>query len=130
MSLAKIPYDQMDFVWITDHYDIHLSGLCRVDGELMLFKIVDVSDNEMPSYVVYPLTRLQKVKWLWKKWLFEVCIGEHWSYPQRKKGIHFYIKSPTWFWSTVFALYYWKSTKGSMMRTIRQMMTPHNTHKN
>ena len=128
----RIPYDTMTFVWIENHWDIHLTGLCRVDGELHSFKTMDETDyNEMNDNClcckdggtddakdcrcdvytnvvceVTKLTLIQKIKWLTRKWLFEVCVGKHWSYPHRYQGVHFNNKHPL-----LFQLYYYKFFK-------------------
>ena len=96
------PYDEMDWVWISDHYDIHLDGLCRHDGELSRFK----TDFDSEICTIYTLTNWEKIKWLWRKRMFEVCIGYHWTYPHRKQGVRFNYKKPRWFWDIIFKLYY------------------------
>lgn len=111
--LTTIPYDQMKFVWVTNHYDIHWAGLCRVDGSLCRFETRDETDYQRMNdgcpycgdpnndniddcsclpYVdivcdIYPLTVIEKFKWLCRKSLFEFCVGTHWSYPKRKDSL-------------------------------------------
>lgn len=113
--LVQLPYDRVDFVWVKSHYDIHLEGLCKYNGELHRFKVGSdfgydegVEDYILPIMNIYKLNRIEKFKWLCRKKLFEICVGKHFTYPYRKNGVRFYTKSPKWFWSKVFKLYYWK----------------------
>ena len=55
-KITTINYDEVDFVWIQNHWDIHLSGLCNYKGNLCEFKTIvgqwewndnfDVEDDE------------------------------------------------------------------------------------
>lgn len=104
-----IPLSLMEFVFVSDHYDIHLAGLCRVDGELCAFELdQETYANQNPLYNVYILNALQKLKELWGKKLFEVCVGHHWSYPERNGGAMFFYRYPKWFWKLIFKAYYIK----------------------
>jgi hypothetical protein len=110
----RIPYKNMQWVWISDHYDVHLAGLCRVKGELMRFEMPkDLMDRDkLPKVPVFRLSWLEKIHWLKKKCLFEWCIGYHWTYP-----LYFYKpRKPRWFWKIVFAIYY---GKWSMIRRMK-----------
>ena len=40
--IATLPYDEITFVWIQGHYDIHLSGLCKLGNTLFYFKTINV----------------------------------------------------------------------------------------
>ena len=42
--IATLPYDEITFVWIQGHYDIHLSGLCKLGNTLFYFKTINVDD--------------------------------------------------------------------------------------
>jgi len=113
--VIQLPYDKVDFIWVKSHYDVHLEGLCRVNNKIHRFKIAsefgydeDLDDYVLPIMNVYKLSKVDKIKWLFRKWLFEVCVGKHFTYPDRKNGVRFYTKSPKWFWNKVFRLYYWK----------------------
>jgi hypothetical protein len=64
-------------------------------------------DDDGPTvYNVKPLSSINKVKALISKKAFEICVGYHWTYPNRKNGEEFYVKWPHWFWNMVFHLYY------------------------
>lgn len=110
-NLVKIvPYDKMEFVWINNHYDCHLSGLCRYHNKLYkfrtFFRCVTECDGP-PDCSLYHLSIVDKVLWLSKKKMFEWCIGYHWSY---KDGIilepRYKFRKPRWFWNRVFNIYY------------------------
>ena len=114
-NMIKVPYSDMDFVWINGHYDIHLQGLCRYDGALCKFYTDGDTfynavgwwneEYEIDCYVT-PIVGWERLKWKLRKIAFEICIGYHWTYPQRKQGVHFYTKRPKWFWRIVFKSYY------------------------
>lgn len=53
---------EIDYVWICDYYDGPLTGLCLVDNKLMRFVI-----DEEDTYKCFPLTYLQKCKWILNK---------------------------------------------------------------
>ena len=99
---VKIPYNEVDFVWETSRYDIPLGGLCRYEDNLCEFK----GDYDTLIYTIYSLTTREKIKFLYRKKLFEICVGYHCSYPQRLQGANFYYKRPRWFWKLVCKLYY------------------------
>jgi hypothetical protein len=75
-------------VFVNAHWDINLGGLCRIDGELCRFRTID--DHDKPLVVeVFKMTPWQKVRALWKKKLFEICVGRHWTFPDRDLGVHY-----------------------------------------
>jgi hypothetical protein len=113
---ALIPYDELTFVWVRSHYDVHLEGLCRLKGKLCRFATLNAFDDGEPPLVcaVYPLTMRERLWWLWRKKRFEVCVGYHWTYP-RTKG--FYIRRPRWLFQALFNLHY----KGLRVRQWRWM---------
>ena len=76
-----INYDDVDFVWVSDHYDIHLRGLCRHNGELCEFE----TDWESEKVEIKPLSVPQKLRWLLSKKLFEWFVGYHWTYKNGKR---------------------------------------------
>lgn len=95
-------YNEVDFVWISNHYDIHLAGLCRVDGRLHRFE----TNDDTREVTIYRLTRIAKIRWILKKKLFEFCVGYHWTYPNRKQGLNWQYRRPEWLWKIVFVGYY------------------------
>jgi hypothetical protein len=107
-----LPYNEVDFLWVSDHYDIHLSGICKYQGRIYEFFTEDPGYNEEtddwePIYTkLFYLTRYQIIKWLLKKKMFEICVGYHWTYPNRKEGERFYYRNPQWLYTRLFKLYY------------------------
>ena len=108
--IDMISYDKMEFVFILSHYDINLSGLCKHNNKLCEFKLRDYDDpdDDLKCYI-YKLSFKEKIKWLYKKTIFEWCIGYHWTYPYRKNG--YKLRRPRWFWQIVHNLYYHKTIK-------------------
>jgi hypothetical protein len=106
--IATLPYDEITFVWIQGHYDIHLSGLCKLGNTLFYFKTINVDDYYDGKELmcdVYMLSSLEEVKWRLKNFFFEQMVGYHWSYPKRNnKG--YYIRKPKWLYKFLFKLYY------------------------
>ena len=49
---------------------------------------------------------ISKLKWYWKQWKFERCVGYHWTYPNRKRGKGFYYRNPKWLYVWLFNRYY------------------------
>ena len=103
----EIPYDDVNFVWVTSHYDIHWEGMCRYNGKLCKFRTHDNTDytkqeeacpycsqedppesdwklcncgpyNDLTCEIT-PLTFKEKCQWLSNMWLFEGLVGKHWS---------------------------------------------------
>jgi len=117
-DLIKIlPYEQVKFKWISDHYNIHLNGTCIYNNELCEFDIDNSTyDDETDEYDglfvnIYKLNFIDKLKWRFKQWKFEKCVGYHWSYPHRDKGFYyrsFYYRKPTWLYVWLFNKYYKK----------------------
>jgi hypothetical protein len=129
-SMIQKPYGEIEFVFVSDHYDFHRSGICRHDGKLAQFSCVedyppgwgscgedcDGCDlcNDYPVVCqIKPLTTAQKIGWIWKKKLFEICVGTHWTYPNRPRGASFRARRPRWLYALLFALYYrnWRSAR-------------------
>lgn len=100
--LEVISYGDAEWVWVSDHYDIHLKGLLRYEGRLCRFE----TNYETAEVSIYSLRPDEKVRWLISKKLFEWCVGYHWTYPERKQGVHCYVRWPRWFWKLVFRYYY------------------------
>ena len=110
--IETLPYDEVNFRWISNHYDVHLNGTCIFNGKLCEF------ENEYPDFdeeteeyeemfvKIYKLNLIDKIKWRWKQWKFEKIIGYHWTYPQRKQGKGFYCRKPKWLYTWLFNLYY------------------------
>ncbi len=95
-------YEDIKFVWISNHYDIHLSGLCRFDGKLHEFTV----DYDTKKGVISSINMIEKIRWLISKKLFELCVGFHWTYPHRTNGVKYGERIPAWFWYFIVMLYY------------------------
>ena len=104
----RIPYKHVPFVWISNHYDLHVAGLCRINGEIMWFELPKGYrwDGSLPRMLVSPLSRLGKARWLLRKWIFEILVGRHWTYPDRTHGTQFEAKS--WWRRLGMKIYYWR----------------------
>ena len=106
--IATLPYDEIDFVWITDHYDIHLSGLCKMGNTLFWFETETKGKHKKLNCKIFMLTFWEDIKLRIKKFLFEQMVGFHYSYypdPDKKlKG--FYYRKPEWLYKRLFKLYY------------------------
>ena len=110
--IKTLPYNEVKFKFISNHYDVHLNGSCLYENSICEFK------SEYPNYNeetddwdeqwvnIYKLNWREKLKWIWKQWLFEKCVGYHWSYRNGKRGKGFYYRKPKWFYVWIFNLYY------------------------
>ena len=124
----KVPYNEMNFVWISNHYDVHWEGICRHEGKLCKFITHDLTDyqkmNDECPYCsdqtedwnactcgpysdlvcdIIPLGLWEKIKWIWTWKFFEYCVGTHWTYTgDSRKSKVFTMKRPF-----MFKLYYW-----------------------
>lgn len=106
-QVAKVPYDDMDFVYVENHYDIHLSGLCRYDGKIHRFLTND-DDFDDSHCIILELSYIEKLKALWDKKLFEICVGTHWTYHEGKRMGDYYIRKPAWLHKKLFKWFYGK----------------------
>jgi hypothetical protein len=106
---SQVQHESMHRVWISDYWDGHLSGLCRHNGELCRFEIECDEDGDCPknaTYTIYTLSPLEKLRWLWRKKKFEICVGRHWTYPDRKNGVQFRRRKPRWLDALLWAWQY------------------------
>jgi hypothetical protein len=101
--IATLPYDEVDFVWVSNHYDIHLSGLCKMGNTLFWFKTKIEGEVECD---IYMLSFLEEIRFRLRKFFFERMVGYHWSYPQRKEWARFYYRKPVWLSKILIKLYY------------------------
>ena len=113
--IARIPYEHMSWVWISDYYDVPLFGLCRYGGELCEFRGGEwFPPKKIKRYKIYKINLAQKLRWLMEKRVFELMIGEHWSsYPERKPS-----KQKN---RLLFKLYYLPFTIKWKLRNIRRI---------
>lgn len=111
-ELVKIlPYDKIDFRWISSHYDVHLNGSCMLDGILHEFKNDYPDDDEEMMVRIYKLDLISKIKWYCRQWIFEKCVGYHWTYSNVNRVRGFYYRNPKWFYVCLYNLYYKKINK-------------------
>jgi len=103
--IATLSYDDIDFVWVENHYDVHISGLCKLGFSLFYFKTINHDSDEELMCEVYMLSTVEEIKWKLKKFFFEQMVGYHWTYPKRKNS-HFYYRKPEWLYKRLFWLYY------------------------
>ena len=115
--IAIIKYSEVKFRFISNHYDEHLNGSCIYNNELCEFQTISGDYNETTDTwsdsvcKIYKLTYKEKLKWLFKQWLFEKCVGYHWSYSGKSKKDSFYYRNPKWLYTFLFNWYYEKGHK-------------------
>lgn len=105
---------ELNYVFISNYYDLPLSGLCRHQGKLCRFSIdKDWGGEEPVFYDVFELSFFERLKARYNKKLFELCVGYHWSFKDKKREGSFYVRSPQWFYKWLFNIYFKipKSTK-------------------
>ena len=110
--MCVLKYGDVDFKWISSHYDIHLNGTCTYNNKMCLFESGEITYNEDCDdfdvvYVnIYRLSLKDKIKWKFKQFMFEQCVGYHWTYPYRKQGAGFYYRNPKWLYIWLFNKYF------------------------
>lgn len=104
-QIATLPYDEVNFVWVTKHWDVHLSGLCKMSNTLFWFetRILDDYDNIVCD--IFMLSFWEEVRLRLRKFFFEQMVGNHWSYDKKNKN-NFYYRKPKWLSKLLFSLYY------------------------
>ena len=103
--IATIPYDEVDFVWISGHWDVHLSGLCKMGYTLFWFETRILDDYDTIECDIYMLSFWEELRLRMRKFSFEQMVGYHWSYP-KKRNDHFHYRKPEWLYKILFSLYY------------------------
>ena len=106
--IKTLPYEKIDFRWINKHYDVHLNGSCMFNGSLHEFENDYPEENEEMFVRIYKLDWLSKLKWYWKQFKFEKCVGYHWTYNKGKRNKGFYYRKPKWLFVRLFNWYYKK----------------------
>jgi len=104
-KIATIPYEEVDFVWISNHFDVHISGLCRMGNTLFAFQTLNPWEDDLECEI-YMLNPWDEFKWRARKFFFEQMVGYHWTYPHRKRGDAFYYRNPQWLYKILLKLYY------------------------
>ena len=78
--ITKIPYSEVKFKWVANHWDLHLKGTCTYNGKLCLFTTEEpdydeeLDEWETPYSEIFELTFLEKLHWLKRQWIFEHCV--------------------------------------------------------
>lgn len=108
--VTTIPYDEVKFVWVNNHYDVHISGLCKMGNTLFYFKTINhqdyFEDDDELMCELYTLCFKDEIKWRLKKFFFEQMVGYHWSYNNKGNRPKFYYRKPQWLYVMLFNLYY------------------------
>lgn len=102
--VTKIEWDDLHVVYVTNFYDIPLTGLCLWKGKLERF---EVEDYEYGTYRVIHINWLQRLKARFDKKMFEWFVGHHWSYDNGRRTNYYYVRSPQWLHNAAFKFYYW-----------------------
>ena len=63
--VKTVPYNQVKFKWISDHYDIHLKGSCMLNGKLHEFENDYPKEGEEMRVRIYRLNFITRLKWYW-----------------------------------------------------------------
>lgn len=103
--ITTLPYDEVDFVWVSNHYNVHLSGLCKMGNTLFWFETRILDDYENIECDIYMLSFWEEMKLRFRKFSFERMVGNHWSYDKKNKT-NFYYRKPQWLSKILFKLYY------------------------
>jgi hypothetical protein len=102
-TMKKMRYEDVKFRFITNHYDVHLSGTCSYNGRIARFKNLDPYADKMWCQIT-ELNFVERTKERLRQLWFEICVGKHWTYPDRKNGARFNRSIN----SILFKLYYGK----------------------
>jgi hypothetical protein len=103
--IEKNTKDIGEIVFVSTYYDGPLEGLTKYKGQLCKFTCVE-DDDQYFYYDLYSLTAWEKIKELWKKKKFELCIGYHWSYKNGKRLSEFHFRKPQWLYKWLFRMYF------------------------
>jgi len=105
--IKQLKYEDVKFRFVSDHYDIHLNGTCYYNGSLCEFMAeLPPGHYNTTTVDIYKLSLVNKLKWIWRQWLFELCVGNHWSYKNGKRNGNFYNKKPKWLYKILLNWYY------------------------
>ena len=83
------------WVYIMDHWDIHLTGMCKVDDELLFFRLESDQYSRLPlKYAVYRFAPDDAAHFVHSKADFEEEVGTHWTYDDagEKRGLPYRAK--------------------------------------
>lgn len=85
--IAIIPYYEVDWVFVSNFWDINLEGTCIYNGMLCDFETIDNPDVDMDNIMVliYKLSTIQRMNRRIRKTMFEWFVSTSWSYKDGKK---------------------------------------------
>jgi hypothetical protein len=106
-------------VWISSFTDFPREGLCRFRGKLCHFVCAFDDNGDPQGYEIFRLSLRQKLRWLRRKRRYEICVGYHWTYPNRARGESFTHRKPRWLHFLLFALHY-RSLKSAYVAFFRR----------
>jgi len=90
MGVVKVKDSDVKYRWISNYYDCPLEGTCYYMGILFYFKRSEPIGDDYDFPDTLELTELGTIgslKWKWKQWRFEQCVGSHWSnYPYKRNS--------------------------------------------
>lgn len=107
----KVHYKDMHYVFITDYYDGPLAGTCMLDGQLHRFEGIPYPEDNWEYYDVFPMTLFEKIKAKLNQYLFEICVGTHWSYDGNTRTSYYYIRRPEWLHRFTHKVYFYVRKK-------------------
>jgi len=100
--LIIVPYKALlgTVVFVEDYYDMPLVGLCYYQGRLSRFrKMAHRSNDELYEITILSFSEVIFAKL--NQWMFEMCVGVHWSYKNGKQKGNFKGFTP------LTKLYFW-----------------------
>ena len=111
-EIATIDHAKVKFLWVSDHYDQHLKGLCKYEESTCVFQC----EYQEDKVKIFKLSEDEERDWLTKKYLFEVFVGYHWSYPERTEGAKYNSgDTPSWLRKRLTDMYF---------KTIKDLLAP------
>ena len=103
--IATIPYEEVKFKYVSNHWDVHLKGTCIYNNQVCEFENDYPTDDEPMLVRIYEVDVIKKLNNIKKQFMFERCVGYHWSYPNRK-NTSFHYRKPKWLYKLLFKMYY------------------------
>lgn len=111
-KINTILYSQVKFIWVSNHHDLHLDGICDYKNKIHRFKTIwpdwiEETEEWGEAYCkIYRLNSIEKLTWLYDKRKFELMVGYHWTNSYRKKDPLFYYRKPKKLYEWLFKKYY------------------------
>ena len=94
--------NNLHILYVIRFYDIPLEGLCLHQGKIEKF----IVDYDTLQATIIHLSTLQRFHYLLKKKLFELCVGNHWTYKDGQRNSIYYERQPTCLHKALFNIYY------------------------